>query len=123
MALVLLVLALSACRPEAPPAAEATGARERAEAGALAAPPALPPDREERQRRSEAVRRAAEELAVRGVRTQDYLMNLIVEDDAYRVAFVRREGARLHTELRVSLRRDDFEVLSIDGLGDGGPGR
>ena len=78
------------------------------------------PDREEQQRRSEAVRRAAEELALRGVDTTDYLMNLVAEEDAYRVAFVKRSGRRLKAQIRVQVRREDFEILSIDGLGDGG---
>jgi hypothetical protein len=77
------------------------------------APHPLPPDEEEQRRRAEAVRRAAEELASRGVKTQDYLINLIVEDDAYRVSFVRRTGGELRSEKTVRVRRQDFEILSI----------
>lgn len=72
-------------------------------------------DRDEQRRRSEAVRRAAEELAVRGVRTDGYLMNLIAEGDTYQVAFVRKRGRDLRREITVHLRRTDFEIISIDG--------
>jgi len=82
--------------------------------------PAKIPDREESQRRQEAVRRAVEEVALRGVDTREYLINLIVEGDSYRVAFVKRSGANLEAEVRVKVRREDFEILSIEGIPDGG---
>lgn len=74
----------------------------------------MPPDPEEQRRRSEAVRRAAEELASRGIDTRELLINLIVEDDAFRVAFVEHAGGRLETQHTVRVRRRDFEILSIE---------
>jgi hypothetical protein len=74
-------------------------------------------DREESLRRTEAVRRAVEELATRGVKTDDYLMNLIDEGETYKVSFVKSSGRRLKAELSVTLRQEDFEVLSVEGLG------
>ncbi len=55
------------------------------------------------------------ELATRGVKTNDYLMNLIVEGDAYKVSFVKHSGRRLESEISVRLRREDFEILSVEG--------
>jgi hypothetical protein len=72
------------------------------------------PSPEEQRRRAEAVRRAAEELAVRGVDTNGYLMNLIAEGETYRVAFVRHSGSDLRSEITVRVRRDDFEIVSVE---------
>jgi len=74
-----------------------------------------PPDPEEQRRRAEAVRRAAEELSVRGIDTSGYLMNLIVEGDDYRVAFVKQAGRSLRSEITVKVRRDNFDIVSVDG--------
>ena len=87
------------------------------------APPSEPGkakvDREESMRRTEAVRRAMIELASRGVKTNDYLMNLIVEDDAYKVSFVKHNGRRLESEISVRVRKNDFEILGVKGAGEG----
>ncbi len=79
-------------------------------------------DPEERRRRSEAVRRAAEELATRGVVTNDYLMNLIADEEVYTVSFVSKHGRSLHTEISVRIRRENFDVLSVEGSGLDGSG-
>lgn len=76
--------------------------------------PPTPPSAEEQRRRAEAVRRAAEELSLRGVTTQGYLMNLIVEDEAYRIAFVKQSGRSLRSEITVRVRSDNFEILSVE---------
>lgn len=122
MVLVLVLVIGSACDRGTAPAAEAPQPREGDAGLARPAPEAARlPDRDEQQRRAEAVRRAAEELALRGVDTREYLMNLVVEDDTYRVAFVRRAGRTLDAQLRVRIRQADFEVLSVEGVPDAGP--
>jgi hypothetical protein len=74
--------------------------------------------REEAQRRAEAVRRAIEEVALRGAATNNYLINLSRNDDRYRVAFVDRRGRSLAAEVTVVVRRQDLEVLAVEGLLD-----
>jgi len=121
--LVSIAVLLVACSQErehqAPPTVErrdpAAVARER---------PAAAPDAEERRRRGEAVRRATEELGLRGVNTTEFLMNLGIEGDQYRVAFVRRNDSKLRAEVTVMVRQADFEILSVSGLeSSGGQGR
>ena len=69
---------------------------------------------EEQRRRAEAVRRASIELATRGIQTDGYLMNLIAEDEVYRVAFVKQAGRDLRAEITVRIRQSDFEILGVD---------
>lgn len=78
-------------------------------------------NREEQMRRAEAVRRASEELAARGVKTEGYLINLIVEDDSYKVSFVKHSRGKLRRELSVEMRREDFEILKVQGAADRSP--
>lgn len=110
--------------PAEQPGADA-GATARQEPRKRSAPMA---DRDEQLRRTEAVRRASEELYARGIKTDDYLINLIVEEKIYKISYVKHEGGKLRRELSVDLRRDDFEVLSVEGVrvphdegGDEGP--
>lgn len=120
--MALLVASLSGCpRDRGEASGPAPAPRTAAEDGGRPAPRELP-DREEQQRRSEAVRRAAEELALRGINTTEYLMQLVVEDETYRVSFVRRSGRTLTSEVRVRIRRSDFEIVSIEGVPDAGAG-
>lgn len=74
-------------------------------------------DREESLRRTEAVRRAVEELSTRGVKTDGYLMNLITGEGTYKISFVKQSGRHLKSEIAVTLRSEDFEILSIEGAG------
>jgi hypothetical protein len=78
-------------------------------------------DPDEQRRRSEAVRRAAEEMATRGVPTQDFLLNLIADEEVYTVAFVSKHGRSLRSEITVRMRREDFEILEVAGPGLGAP--
>jgi len=116
--LSLVVVALAGCpgRGATPQTDDAGGraATEPAVERDAPEPHPLPPDAEEQQRRAEAVRRAAEELVTRGVDTREYLINLIVEGDVYRVSFVRRTGATLDREMSVRVRRQNFEILSVE---------
>lgn len=120
--IVVVAAALAGCTGGgSAPGADAGGQAQPGPAveRAVPEPHPLPPDPEEQRRRSEAVRRAAEELALRGVDTRQLLINLIVEDDSYRVAFVEHAGGRLDTRHTVRVRRQDFEILSIEP--DAGP--
>jgi len=73
---------------------------------------------DEAQRRAEAVRRAIEEVALQGVATNQYLINLSRNDAHYRVAFVDRRGRSLEAAVTVVVRCHDLEVLAVEGLWD-----
>lgn len=124
---LVIALVLASCGDESRTESEAEGAVQPEvgssprEAPPPRSPP-TPPSPEEQRRRAEAVRRAAEELSLRGVGTEGYLMNLIVEDDAYRIAFVKRSGGSLRSEITVRVGSNDFEILSVEAP-DGAGGR
>ena len=54
-------------------------------------------------------------MASRGIRTDEYLLNLIADEEVYRVAFVKRSGRDLRAEITVRVRREDFEILGAEG--------